>query len=200
MDLSKESGIADVSHPHRRLIDGWSIEVLPRTAAKIASFRGLLPSNTQVFLAHVDGTPLDSLVATAKRLHAEGFNVTPHLPARSFASRLELQDLLLRYREEANVTSALLLAGGATSPRGSLLSSFDLIETGLFDRQGFTQLHVAGHPEGNRDIDAVGSTFNVDKALLRKAEFAERTDARIVTVRDGDFVIAADSPAIGETP
>lgn len=178
MDMATEFSILDGKQP--RLIDHWSIEVLPRTAAKIPSFRDLLPKDTQVFLAHVDGTPLSSMVETARRLHAEGFAVTPHIPARSFADRFELEDILLRYRDEADVTHALLLAGGATSPRGSLLSSFDLIETGLFDRLGFKQLHVAGHPEGNRDIDADGSTVHVDQALLRKSEFAKRTDARVV--------------------
>lgn len=180
MDMATERTTETDNFLQPRLIDHWSIEVLPRTAAKISSFRDLLPSGTQVFLAHVDGTPLAGMVETARRLHAEGFAVTPHFPARSLSDRFELEDLLLRYRDEANVNHALLLAGGAASPRGSLLNSFDLIETGLFDRFGFKQLHVAGHPEGNRDIDSDGATVNVDQALLRKSEFAKRTDARIV--------------------
>ncbi|MCJ8509425.1 methylenetetrahydrofolate reductase [Rhizobium lemnae] len=117
---------------------------------------------------------------TARRLRNEGFSVTPHLPARSFTGRQELKDLLHQYRNEADVTHALLLAGGAQSTRGDLLSSFDLIDTGLFDKLGYRQLHVAGHPEGSRDIDPDGSTQNVDAALLRKCEFAKRTDARVV--------------------
>ncbi len=35
-------------------------------------------------------------------------------------------------------------------------SSMQLMETGLFDKAGFKRLHVAGHPEGNRDIDPDG--------------------------------------------
>lgn len=180
MDFSTDSAAPPSNLNRSRLIDQWSIEVLPRTAAKIPSFQDLLPKRTQVFLAHVDGTPLASMVETARRLHAEGFAVTPHLPARSLTDRYELEELLKRYQGEANVHHALLLAGGAAAPRGSLLSSFDLIETGLFDKLGFKQLHVAGHPEGNRDIDPDGSTVNVDAALLRKTEFAKRTDARVV--------------------
>jgi len=178
MDLRQDFTDSNLLPP--RLIDNWSIEVLPRTAAKVPSFLDLLPTGTQIFLAHVDGTPLPSLVETARRLRNEGFSVTPHLPARSFTGRQELEDLLQRYRNEADITHALLLAGGATSARGDLLSSFDLIETGLFDKLGFKQLHIAGHPEGNRDIDPDGSTRHVDAALLRKCEFAKRTDARVV--------------------
>jgi methylenetetrahydrofolate reductase (NADPH) len=53
----------------------------------------------------------------------------------------------------------------------------ELLESGLFD--GFQRLHVAGHPEGNRDIDADGSDRMVMEALRWKQAFAERTDARM---------------------
>lgn len=54
-----------------------------------------------------------------------------------------------------------------------------LLETGLFDKAGFTSLHVAGHPEGNKDIDPDGSTKNVFEALQWKQKFSERTDAKM---------------------
>jgi len=38
-------------------------------------------------------------------------------------------------------------------------------------------LHIAGHPEGNKDIDPDGSTKNVSEALSWKQEFSKRTDA-----------------------
>ncbi|MFD1745614.1 methylenetetrahydrofolate reductase [Rhizobium helianthi] len=164
----------------KRLIDGWSIEVLPRTAAKIADFRQLLPAGTNIFLAHVDGTPLEDMVSTARRLCREGFVVTPHIPARSIENRQSLKDLLQRYRDEADMRRALLLAGGASSPRGEFSDSFDLIETGFFDRAGFEQLHVAGHPEGNRDIQADGGHDLIDNSLLRKQALGERSGCRIV--------------------
>ena len=52
-----------------------------------------------------------------------------------------------------------------------------LMETGLFDRAGITRLHVAGHPEGNRDIDPDGGDAMVSEALRWKQDFANRTDA-----------------------
>ncbi|WP_149745125.1 methylenetetrahydrofolate reductase [Rhizobium sp. RU35A] len=173
------------SNPHREasagssLLDRWSIEVMPRTAAKIPDFKTLLPPGTRVYIAHIDGTPLDDMVATARRLTRDGFPVMPHIPARSIDGKAALEDLLTRYRQEADIRQALLLAGGNSAPRGSLTSSIDLIETGLFDRMGFTDLHVAGHPEGNRDIDGDGSSTGVDAALMTKQAYADRTDARI---------------------
>ena len=64
-----------------------SIEVMPRTAAKVDSFAALLPAGTRVYIAHIDGTPIEEMVATAKRIAAEGFAVMPHFPARSIESR-----------------------------------------------------------------------------------------------------------------
>ena len=168
---------ANVNRP--RLIDNWSIEVMPRTAAKIGDFKALLPAGTRIYLAHIDGTPLEDMVSTARRLNREGFAVMPHLPARSLSGRSQLEDLLNRYRGEADVRQALLLAGGNATPLGTFTSSIDLIETGLFDVMGFTNLHVAGHPEGNRDIDRDGSTRAMDAALLTKQDYASRTDAAV---------------------
>ena len=38
------------------LLEDFSIEVMPRTAAKIDDFRAILPAGTRVYLAHIDGT------------------------------------------------------------------------------------------------------------------------------------------------
>lgn len=161
------------------MIAGWSIEVMPRTAAKIEDFRAILPEGTRVYIAHIDGTPIEDMVATARRLHEEGFPVMPHLPARSIAGKAELADWLKRYREEADVRQALLLGGGVATPAGAFASSMDMIETGLFDQMGFERLHIAGHPEGNKDIDSDGSSKVIDQALLWKQDFASRTDADV---------------------
>lgn len=158
-------------------LQGFSIEVMPRTAEKIADFRPLLPAGTRVYIAHIDGTPIADMVATAARLRAEGFEPMPHFPARIIADRATLADWIARYRAEAGVRQALLLAGGVAQPVGDFHSSMQLIETGLFT--GFERLHVAGHPEGNRDIDPDGSDRNVMEALRWKQAFAERTDAQV---------------------
>ncbi len=136
-------------------IDNWSIEVMPRTAAKVESFRALLPSGTRVYIAHIAGTPFEDMLATARRLTEEGFPVMPHLPARIIPDVVTLETWVRRYREEAGVTQALLLGGGLTQPEGTLESAIQLLETGLFDRYGFQHLHVAGHP---RDIGRDGAS------------------------------------------
>ena len=160
----------------------FSIEVMPRTAAKVEDFKALLPPGTRVYIAHIEGTPIEEMVATAKRLADDGFAVMPHFPARLIAGEATLRDWISRYQGEAGVTEALVLAGGVPEPAGAFHSSMQLLDTGAFEAAGFTRLHVAGHPEGNRDIDPGGGMKSVTEALHWKQEYAAKTSAEMAIV------------------
>ncbi len=168
---------AGVSPAVEAFLKDYSIEVMPRTAEKVEDFRALLPKGTRVYIAHIDGTPIEDMVATAKRINAEGFPVMPHFPARIIKDRATLADWIARYKGEADVKQGLILAGGLSQPVGEYATSMQLLETGLFD--GFARLNVAGHPEGNKDIDPDGSDRMVMEAARWKQAFAERTDAKV---------------------
>ncbi|WP_395540162.1 methylenetetrahydrofolate reductase [Neotabrizicola sp. sgz301269] len=157
-------------------LQGYSIEVMPRTAEKIEDFRTLLPVGTRVYIAHIDGTPIEDMVATAKRIGDEGYTVMPHFPARIIKDKATLQDWVARYKD-VGVRQGLMLAGGVAQPVGDFSTSMQLLESGAFD--GFERLHVAGHPEGNKDIDPDGSDHMVMEAARWKSAFAERTDAKM---------------------
>ena len=162
-----------------KFLDGYSIEVTPKAASKIENFAGVLSKGTRVYIAHIEGTPIDEMVATAKKIYDDGFVAMPHFPARIIQNSNTLDEWIKRYKNEANVEEALVIAGGANKPYGDFDSSIQLIETGLFDRNEFKRIHVAGHPEGNKDIDPDGSNKNVSGALSWKNEFSKRTDASI---------------------
>jgi methylenetetrahydrofolate reductase (NADPH) len=160
-------------------LDGYSIEVMPRTAEKVEDFTALLPKGTRVYVAHIEGTPIEDMVATAKRLASDGYPVMPHFPARIIKDAAMLENWIAMYQGEAGVDQALLLAGGVTKPHGDFESSMQLLENGAFDRAGFKVLHVAGHPEGNKDIDPKGGMTNVNDALRWKQKFSDTTDAKM---------------------
>tara|TARA_B100001029_G_scaffold24091_1_gene16737 strand:- start:3317 stop:4195 length:879 start_codon:yes stop_codon:yes gene_type:complete len=160
-------------------ISGYSIEVVPNSAAKIESFAEILPASTRVYIAHLENENIATMVATAKRIHQEGFTVMPHIPARIIKDHSMLNDWIKMYQNEAGVNEALLLAGGSNKPIGDFESSIQLIETGLFDKANFRRLHIAGHPEGSKDIDPEGGIKNVSEALSWKQEFSKRTDANM---------------------
>ena len=158
-------------------ISGYSIEVVPNSAAKIESFKEILPINTRVYIAHLETENIATMIATAKRINEEGFTAMPHIPARIIKNEMVLNDWISMYQNEAGVDEALILAGGSKKPVGDYDSSIQLIESGLFDKAGFKRLHIAGHPEGSKDIDPDGGIKNVSEALSWKQEFSNRTDA-----------------------
>jgi len=163
----------------KNFLNGYSIEVTPNAAAKIENFAEVLPANTRIYIAHIEGTPFDEMLKTAKKITNEGFIPMPHFPARIIEDKDMLESWLSQYSGEANVQEALLIAGGSKEPAGVYDSSIQIIETELFDKYSFKRLHVAGHPEGNKDIDKDSTHTNVNKALSWKNEYAKRTDAQI---------------------
>lgn len=180
LNFRKRDEAPKTGHPEMEsFLRNYSIEVMPRTASKVEDFRALLPEGTRVYIAHIEGTPIEEMVATAKRLSGEGYNVMPHFPARIIKDAATLENWIAMYQGEAGVEQALLLAGGVTEPHGDFHSSMQLMETGLFDKAGFKRLHVAGHPEGNKDIDPNGGDATVMEALRWKQSFSERTDAQM---------------------
>ena len=173
--------------PLKALLDGVSIEVMPRTLAKVDDMSALMAPGTRVYIAHIEGTPFDEMLAAAKRLAAEGFAVMPHVPARIIADKSELERWIRAYAEEAGVTQALVLAGGPPKRLGDFDSAMQLLETGLFEKHGYTRLHVAGHPEGNKDIDPKGGTAEVDAAVRWKQDYARATGTEMALVTQFAF-------------
>ena len=157
------------------LLKGYSIEVMPRTAEKVESFRDILPTGTRVYIANIE-SPIDEMVATAARIKREGYEPMPHFPARIIKDKATLLDWVARYKD-VGVKQGLILAGNPAAQVGDFSSSMELLESGAFD--GFDRLHVAGHPEGNKDIDPDGSDRMVMEAARWKSAFAERTDAQM---------------------
>jgi methylenetetrahydrofolate reductase (NADPH) len=175
----KDVPAVEVNPQVETFLKDFSIEVMPRTAEKVEDFRDFLPSATRVYVAHIEGTPIEDMVATAKRLAAEGYDVMPHFPARIIKDEATLRNWIAMYQGEADVEQALILAGGVTTPHGDYHSSMQLFESGAFGDAGFKRLHVAGHPEGNKDIDPDGGMTNVDAALRWKQAFSDTSDAEM---------------------
>ena len=169
----------DVSNHLKLFLNNFSIEVMPRTAAKIESFNDILPKNTRIYIAHIEGVPIQEMISTAKRIQSEGFAVIPHFPARIIENKVILEDWIKAYQEEANIDQALILAGGVNKPHGIFENSMQLVETELFSKYNFKNLYFAGHPEGNKDIDPDGTEKNATDALVWKQKLNERTDINL---------------------
>jgi methylenetetrahydrofolate reductase (NADPH) len=173
------------SDPRQAIADlaqGFSIETTPKQALKVESIRACLPRGSRVFIAFIPGERPEAIVATAERLVAEGMVPVPHLPARNYAS-IAAFERHARALHDVGARQALLLAGGAPMPAGSLESSLQVLESGVMEGLGFEQLFVAGHPEGSPDIDAA----ELAQAIAAKNAYAARTGMPVTIVTQFGF-------------
>jgi methylenetetrahydrofolate reductase (NADPH) len=120
-----------------------------------------------------------SIEETCAPLLQRGFNPVPHLTARNFVDRADLDQHLSRLSAVAGVTRALVIAGDVDTPRGEFRSSLDLMRTGLLERHGIRSILLAGHPEGHPAVE----DGELDAALMEKIAYARSHQlvAEIVT-------------------
>jgi methylenetetrahydrofolate reductase (NADPH) len=77
----------------------------------------------------------------------------------------------------------LVLGGGAPEPLGKFDAAIQLLETGVFERNGITRIGLAGHPEGNPDITRKHGEAMLLRALKEKQACARAhgLDAHLAT-------------------
>lgn len=159
-------------------LDDYSIEATPHDASKLDSFAEALKPGTSVYVAHIPGLPIESVIEFAEQIRARGLSPVPHIIARKLTSEDQLDRALARL-QDSGIDQALVVAGDEAVPGARFDSSLEVLQTGLFGRHGFREVGVAGHPEGSNAIGAE----RVEQALAAKAEFAKSAgfDLRIVT-------------------
>jgi methylenetetrahydrofolate reductase (NADPH) len=159
-----------------------SVEITSGDRELPARLAGRLPAGTTLYVAHTPNTTLAEVAETACIVERAGFRGCPHIVARRIATHTELESALLRLRE-GGVTLALLVAGDLTPPAGAFPSTLEIIESGALERAGIASIGVAGHPQGNPNIDA----GRLRDALRRKQAFADRTGVAVHVVTQFGF-------------
>ena len=136
----------------------FSIEIGPKTDLST------LPELKDVYITMLPGGDFKETANQAVQLVKKGFNPIPHFPARSMHDEKELKDYVLRCKD-GGVKQALIIGGGR-EPAGKFDSSFQLLETGYFEKM---KIGIAGHPEGSPDI----SDTDLEKAMIDKKPYAD---------------------------
>ncbi len=156
-----------------------SIEVAPKQAIESADLPGLFPAGTRVYITDIGIDPMPVLVAAASRIRSLGYEPVPHFASRRLTTRAALQQRIEATVGEAGVKDALVIGGGLTKPAGAFSSTMEVLETGLFETNGFTNIGIAGHPEGSPDFTPAVAM----EALRLKQDFGARSGIamRIVT-------------------
>ena len=82
----------------------------------------------------------------------------------SMKDEKQLKDYVLRCKDGG--VKQVLVIGGGREPMGKFDSSFQLLETGYFEKM---IIGIAGHPEGSPDI----SDSDLEKAMIDKKPYAD---------------------------
>ena len=136
----------------------FSIEITMKTELSV------LPKVKDVYITMLPGNDYRAVARKAVELVKSGFNPVPHFPARSIKNQAELKDFVTRCKD-GGIKQALVI-GGSAQPIGDFHSSFQLLETGLFE--GW-KIGIAGHPDGSPDI----SDSDLEKAMTDKKPYAD---------------------------
>ena len=131
------------------LLQGYSAEVTARDKKSLECAPDMMPPGSEVFVAAIPGESLDRVVAAAAQIRKAGLVPVPHIVARNLESRAVLEDLIARLVGEAGLDRALVLGGDRDHPAGEFDSSLQLIETGVFQRNGIGRIGLACYPEGH---------------------------------------------------
>jgi methylenetetrahydrofolate reductase (NADPH) len=162
----------------RKLVEGYSIELMPRERIEAGRVAELIGVGRTVYVTSLPGLPFEGNLRTAVELARAGLRPVPHLAARRVPSAAALADYLARAIAEAGVKEVLLIAGDLDRPLGPYADSLQLLESGLISRYGVHRVAFAGYPEGHPRIGPAA----LRDALRRKLRLAAeaRTEQRVV--------------------
>lgn len=162
---------AGMKNPAASFLAQTSIEITPKQIEKLPLLRDKLPSGCRVFIALIDPADVDGQIVAVRELRKAGFEPVPHVPARFVRNEADLADRLAKLAGEGNITTALVLGGGAPTPIGDYDAAIQLLRTGLFQKNGVKRIGVAGHPEGNPDITKIHGEAALVAALVEKQAY-----------------------------
>ena len=151
-----------------------SIETTPNVYAKYGQFSDLISKDNNIYVTFLPDEDMNKVIITSKKLSEEGYQVIPHLPARTIENYKMLEEYIKKLSEECGCTKILVIGGGGKQ-KGEISSSIEVLETDLLSKYKFREVGLAGHPEGNPDVKQA----DLDKAIIQKNDFSKNVDFKM---------------------
>mgnify|MGYP001242107257 FL=1 len=158
----------------QNLLANCSIETTPNVYAKYGNFSDLVNKEIDIYVTYLPDEEMNKVINTAKKLTLEGYTVIPHLPARTIANHDDLEKYIQSLSEDCGCSKILVIGGGGNQ-KGSITSSIEILETDLLSKYNFKEVGLAGHPEGNPDVNQV----DLDNAIIQKNQFSKKADFKM---------------------
>ena len=158
----------------KEYLNSYSIETTPSVYSKYGKFSDIVNKKNTIYVTYLPDENKDNVINTVKKLNLEGFDVVPHLPARTIKDSIELEYFIKSLSAECGCYKILIIGGGGKQ-KGSIKSTMDVLETDFLSKYNFTDVGVAGHPEGSPDIN----NYELDDAIIKKNQFALKADFKM---------------------
>jgi methylenetetrahydrofolate reductase (NADPH) len=158
----------------RRAFDDLGYEVIPfkKTEQQVLS---CVPKDVRLTVTASPAKGQDATIDLTVALAGHGYTVAPHLSAQQVRDRAHLADIVARCRE-AGINDVFVVGGDATDAPSEFRHAHDLL-VALHDLDhGFTDIGIAGHPEGH----PAASEETLFQALKDKASLATHIKTQIV--------------------
>ncbi len=155
----------------KKFLNTYSIETTPNVYSKYGGFTDFLTKNHDIYITYLPDENANNVINTAKKLKKEGYEVIPHLPARTIVDKNDLEKYVGELANEAGCSKILIIGGGGNQA-GNISSTMDVLKSDLLSKFNYKFVGVAGHPEGSPDI----SNKNLDLAIKEKNEFAKNVN------------------------
>jgi len=168
---SNETTTEAPSEP-RPFLDGASVEITTRHGEHIAMLGQRMAPGARVFIAFIDDNDWQSQAATAAEIRAVGLEPVPHVPARFFRDAAQLDEVLARLRDMADVKTVLAIGGDIDEPRGQFDGVPALLATGALEAHGIEKVGFAGHPEGHPTLERACGEAGLVGVLSDKVAYA----------------------------
>ena len=158
----------------KKFLNSYSIETTPNVYEKYGSFTEFLDKNHDIYITYLPDENSKNVIRTAKKLKLEGYEVIPHLPARTIVNKNDLEKYIGELANESGCSKMLIIGGGGNQA-GEISSTIDVLKTDFLSKYNYQFVGVAGHPEGSPDI----SNENLDLAIKQKNDFAKNVDFKM---------------------
>lgn len=142
------------------------IEIIPSEGI-VERVKALVPLTTTLTVTCLPHHGIERTMRAAVQLSVLGYNVIPHLAARSLHSRADLTGIL-RDCDVAGIGEVFVIGGDRKQPAGPYESALPLLEDIAQYSGGVMRAGVAGYPEGHPSVGPV----DVLDALLAKQHLA----------------------------
>ena len=133
----------------RKDLENAYMEIIP--VPGIEDRIGTLQPNMHVAITCSPTKGVDTTLELSEKLIAQGFQVIPHISAKSVTGEKHLETIIKKL-DELSIESVFVPGGDGPEPLGEFNNAYDLLKALQKSGHNLKKIGIAAHPEGHPDI------------------------------------------------